>query len=171
MAFKASDFGKFVLSDPRAKRLTRRIAEVAADTTKTADEKFMFMLENIEGLDTTTARAFAEADSESKVLGLLGEASARLTTNPADVLLPTDIRDIRLSGYRAALDDAAKDRFGLYRNIRNSRWFETIPKAQVVIRGSGADKTEAVKTYARYLRGINFGDETPEFKSVMYKVS
>lgn len=171
MAFKASDFGKFVTSDPRAKRLTSRIVGIASDITKTTEEKTLFMLENIEGLDPVTARAFAEADSESKVFGLLGTASSRLTTNPADVLLPTDIRDIKMAQkFGVALDDAGKDRVGLYRNIRSSRWFETVPKSQVVIRGSGADKTEAIKTYARYLRGVKLGDETPEFKSIMAKV-
>jgi hypothetical protein len=171
MSFKASKFGQWATSDPRAKRLTARIVEVAGDTGKTAEEKTLFMLENIPGLDPVTARAFAEADDQAKVLGLLGTASARLTTNPADVLLPTDIRNIKMAQkYGVALDDAGKERAGLYRNIRSSRWFQTMPKGSVVITGTGADKKEAVLNYARYLRGAKYGDETPEFKAIMQKV-
>jgi hypothetical protein len=178
MAFQASKFGKWVLSDKRAQRLTARIVEVASDTTKSVQEKTIFMLENIQGLDPATAKAFAEADETGKVLGLLGTASARLTTNAADVLLPTNISDIRLSKrsnelltkFDGFMEDSLKERSPLYRNIRHSRWFETLPKGQVVVRGSGADKTEAIKTYARYLRGVKLGDETPEFKMIMAKV-
>jgi hypothetical protein len=166
MAFQSSKFGQWVLSDKRAINLTRRIVEVASDTAKTVEEKTLFMLENIQGLDPATAKAFAQADEEAKVLGLLGTASSRLTTNPADVLLPTDVRNIKLAGFA----EDFKERVPLYRNIRNSRWFETQPKNSVVIRGSGADKTAAIKTYARYLRGVKLGDETPEFKSIMAKV-
>jgi hypothetical protein len=166
MAFQASKFGQWALSDPRAKRLTSRIVEVASDTAKTVEEKTLFMLENIQGLDPVTAKAFAQADEEAKVLGLLGTASSRLTTNPADVLLPTDVRNIKLAGFA----EDFKERVPLYRNVRNSRWFQTQPKGSVVIRGSGADKTEAIKTYARYLRGVKLADDSPEFKSIMAKV-
>lgn len=169
-AFEASKFGKWVLSDNRAKRMVSRVVEVASDTTKTVEEKTLFMLENIDGLDPVTARAFAEADDEAKVLGLLGTASARLATNPADVLLPSDIRDIRLANWSAKLDDSAKDRYGLWRTVRNNRWFQTMPKGSVVINGSGADKKDAVISYARYLRGAGVGDDTQEFKTVMQKV-
>lgn len=168
--FGATKFGQWALTNPKAQRLTARIVETASDVTRTVEEKTLFMLENIEGLDPATARAFAEADTEGKVLGLLGTASARLANNAADVLLPTDIRDIRLAKFGAGLDDSIKDRVGLYRNVRNSRWFELQPKGSVVVRGSGADKTEAIKTYARYLRGVKLGDDTPEFKTIMAKV-
>jgi hypothetical protein len=170
IAFQASKFGKWATSDPRAKRLVGRIVEVASDAGKSVEEKTLFILENIPGLDPVTAKAFAEADDTAKVYGLLGTASARLTTNPADVLLPTDIRDIRLSKKSAEFFDDKKERFGLYRNFRNSRWWQTMPKSSVVINGTGADKTQAVQSYARYLRGAGFGDETDEFKTVMQKV-
>jgi hypothetical protein len=45
-----------------------------------------------------------------------------------------------------------------------------MPKGTVVINGTGADKTEAVKSYARYLRGSGFTDDSQEFKTVMQKV-
>lgn len=178
IAFQATKFGKWATSDPRAKRLTARIVEVASDAGKTVEEKTLFMLENIPGLDPAMARAFAEADQEAKVLGLLGTASARLTTNPADVLLPTDIRDIRLSRrsnellarFDGFMEDSLKERVGLYRSIRNNRWFQTMPKGTVVINGTGADKAQSVLNYARYLRGAGFADDTEEFKTVMQKV-
>ena len=170
MSFQASKFGQWATSDPRAKRLTSRIVEIASDASKTVEEKTVFMLENIPGLDVVTARAFAEADDQAKVLGLLGTASARLTTNPADVLLPTDIRDIKLARrLDPRFDDSVKERVGLYRNFRG-KWLQTMPKGTVVINGTGADKTEAVKSYARYLRGSGFADDSQEFKTVMQKV-
>jgi hypothetical protein len=169
ISFQASKFGQWVISDPRAKRLTSRIIEVASDAGKTVEEKTLFMLENIDGLDPVIARAFAEADDQAKVLGLLGTASARLTTNPADVLLPTDIRDIKLAQRLAPnFDDSVKERFGLYRNFRN-KWLETMPKGTVVINGTGADKKQSILNYARYLRGAGFADDTQEFKTVMEK--
>jgi len=170
MSFQASKFGQWATSDPRAKRLTSRIVEIASDSSKTVEEKTLFMLENIPGLDPVMARAFAEADDQAKVLGLLGTASARLTTNPADVLLPTDIRDIKLARrLDPRFDDSVKERVGLYRNFRG-KWLQTMPKGTVVINGTGADKTQAVMNYARYLRGSGFADDSQEFKTVMQKV-
>jgi hypothetical protein len=170
MSFQASKFGQWATSDPRAKRLTSRIVEIASDASKTVEEKTLFMLENIPGLDPVMARAFAEADDQAKVLGLLGTASARLTTNPADVLLPTDIRDIKLARrLDPRFDDSVKERVGLYRNFRG-KWLQTMPKGTVVINGTGADKTQAVMNYARYLRGSGFADDSQEFKTVMQKV-
>jgi hypothetical protein len=170
MSFQASKFGQWATSDPRAKRLTSRIVEIASDASKTVEEKTLFMLENIPGLDPVMARAFAEADDQAKVLGLLGTASARLTTNPADVLLPTDIRDIKLARrLDPRFDDSVKERVGLYRNFRG-KWLQTMPKGTVVINGTGADKTQAVMNYARYLRGSGLADDSQEFKTVMQKV-
>lgn len=172
MAFQASKFGQWVKSDARAQRLVRRVIENASDATKTVEEKSLFILESIPGLDLVTARAFAEADDEAKVLGLLGTASARLTTNPSDVLLPTDIRDIKLAkgfDWTRSLDDTVKERVGLYRTFRN-KWLQTMPKGTVVINGTGADKAQSALNYARYLRGVGFSDETPEFKTIMQKV-
>ena len=170
MSFQASKFGQWATSDPRAKRLTSRIVEIASDASKTVEEKTLFMLENIPGLDPVMARAFAEADDQAKVLGLLGTASARLTTNPADVLLPTDIRDIKLARrLDPRFDDSVKERVGLYKNFRG-KWLQTMPKGTVVINGTGADKTQAVMNYARYLRGSGFADDSQEFKTVMQKV-
>jgi hypothetical protein len=169
IAFQASKFGKWVTSDSRAQRLVTRIVEVSSDAAKSVEEKTLFMLENIPGLDPATARAFAEADDTAKVYGLLGTVSARLATNPSDVLLPTDIRDIDLARFSKGWDDGIKERVGFYRTFRN-KWLQTMPKGSVVINGTGADKTEAVKSYARYMRGAGLIDETPEFKTVMQKV-
>lgn len=186
--FEATKFSKWALSDPRSKRLISRVVANATDATKSAEEKTLFILENIKGLDVVAAKAFSEADEEAKVLGILGSAAARLATNPADVLLPTDIRDIRLakagiSGQAARVAeklgagqetiswlDESPQRIALYRNIRNSRWFATMPKNSVIFAGTGEEKAQAVKTYANYFRGIKLGDETPEFKNVMQKV-
>jgi hypothetical protein len=170
IAFKASDFGKFVTTDNRAIRMVNRIVETAKDTNKTVEQKSLYFLENIKGIDPVTAKAFAEADDEAKVLGILGTASARLSNNPDDILLSKNIMDYRLSKWQTGVLDTAKERVPLYRSIRNSKWFATMPQGTVVINGSGLDKSKSITTYANYLRGIGLNDETDEFKTVMDKV-
>ena len=170
LAFQATDFGKFVTNDSRAKRFTARLVENATDTTKSVEEKTLYILENWKGITPTKAREFAEATDETQVLGLLGEASARLSNNTDDLLMTRDIRDIKMARKSTELDDSFKERMPLYRNLRNSRWIETMPKGSVVINGTGQDKTEAVLSYARYLRGNKIADDSQEFKDVMGKV-
>jgi RimJ/RimL family protein N-acetyltransferase len=170
IAFQASDFGQFVLNDPRAQRLTARLVENAADTTKTVEEKTLFIIENWKGISPAKAKEFAEATDEAQVLGLLGEASARLSNNTDDLLMSKDIRDIRLAKKSAELSDEITERSPVFRSIRNSRWFEKMPKGSVVINGTGQEKTQAILSYARYLRGVGLSDETPEFKKVMEQV-
>jgi hypothetical protein len=170
IAFKASDFGKFVTTDNRAIRMVNRIVETAKDTNKTVEQKSLYFIENIKGIDPVTAKAFAEADDEAKVLGILGTASARLNNSPDDILLSKNIMDYRLSKWQTGVLDTAKERVPLYRSIRNSKWFATMPQGTVVINGSGLDKSKSITTYANYLRGIGLNDETDEFKTVMDKV-
>jgi hypothetical protein len=168
ISFQATDFGKFVTNDKRAKRFTERLVNNANDTTKSVEEKTLFILENWKGITPTKAKEFAEATDEAQVLGLLGEASARLSNNADDLLMTRDIRDIKMARKTADLDDSFKERIPGYRNM--SRWFETMPEGSVVINGTGQDKTKAVLSYARYLRGLGISDETPEFKDVMQRV-
>jgi hypothetical protein len=170
LIFQASDFGRFVLNDPRAQRFTSRLVENASDTAKSVEEKTLFVMENWPGISPVKAREFAEATDETQILGLLGEASARLSGNPDDILLPRDIRDVRLAKRTAELSDDLKERVPLWRGLRNSKWFETMPKGSVVINGTSQDKRDAVLSYARYLRGVGLSDETPEFKTAMQKV-
>ena len=169
IAFQASDFGKFVTTDSRAVRMTNRIIEVAKDTGRTQQQKALYFVENIKGIDPATAKAFAEADDEAKVLGILGTASARLSNNPDDILLSKNIMDYKLGKWTSNLD-TVKERVPLYRSVRNSKWFATMPAGSVVINGSGLDKSKAITTYANYLRGIGLADSTDEFKTVMDKV-
>lgn len=168
LAFQASDFGKFVTNDSRAKNFTKRLVKNANDTTKSVEEKTLYILENWKGITPTKAKEFAEATDEAQVLGLLGEASARLSNNTDDLLMTRDIRDIKMARKTADLDDAAKERIPGYRSL--SRWFETMPQGTVVINGTGQDKTQAVLSYARYLRGNKIMDDSQEFKDVMQKV-
>jgi hypothetical protein len=170
IAFQASEFGKFVTTDNRAIRMVNRIVETAKDTGRTVEQKTLYFLENIKGIDPVTAKAFAEADDEAKVLGILGTASARLSNNPDDILLSKNIMDYRLAKPMAGVLDTARERLPLYRSIRNSKWFATMPQGTVVVNGSGLDKSKAITTYANYLRGIGLNDETDQFKIVMTKV-
>ena len=180
IAFQASEFGKFVTTDNRAIRMVNRIVETAKDTAKTVEEKTLYFLENIKGIDPVTAKAFAEADDEAKVLGLLGTASARLSNNPDDILLSKNIMDYKLGKWSVKDTqignwvsnslDPVKERLPLYRSVRNSKWFATMPAGSVVLNGSGLDKSKAIVTYANYFRGIGLGDDTDQFKTVMNKV-
>ena len=169
IAFQASEFGKFITTDNRAVRMVNRVVEVANDAGKTVEEKTLYFLENIKGIDPITAKAFAEADDEAKVLGILGTASSRLSNNPDDILLSKNITDYKLGKWTSSLD-GVKERVPLYRSIRNSKWFATMPQGTVVINGSGLDKSKAITTYANYLRGIGLNDGTDQFKTVMNKV-
>ena len=180
IAFQASEFGKFVTTDNRAIRMVNRIVETAKDTSKTVEQKALYFVENIKGIDPVTAKAFAEADDEAKVLGILGTASARLSNNPDDILLSKNImdyklgkfsvKDTKIGSWTSNVLDPVKERVPLYRSMRNSKWFATMPAGTVVVNGSGLDKSKAITTYANYLRGIGLGDETDQFKTVMDKV-
>lgn len=169
-SFQQSDFAKFVLNDTRAQRFRKRLLENATNTSKTVEEKTLFVMENWPGISPAKAREFAEAADDNQILGLLGEASARITNNPDDILLPQDIRDVRLARGLPEFLDGIKERSPIARGISLSRYFQTMPKGSVVINGTGAEKREAVLSYARYLRGVGLSDETNEFKEVMQKV-
>lgn len=170
IAFRGTDFYKFVTTDRRAVRLVERMTSVASDTAKTVEQKTLWFLENIEGIDPVTAKAFGEAADEQQVLGILGSASARLTNNPNDLLLPADIREFRQGKMLTGVFDTARERVPVYSTLRNNRYMAEMPKQSVVINGSGAEKAQSIKSYANYLRGIGLGDETDQFKNVMDKV-
>lgn len=169
IAFQGSKFGQFILNDSRAKRFTRRLVENATDESKTVTEKTFFVLENWPGISPAKAKEFAEAADEGQIIGLLGEASARLSNDATDILLPQDIRDVRLARKSAEFLDN-RERTPVFRNIRNSKWFSNLPKGSVVINGTGQEKRDAVITYANYMRGVGLGDDTQQFKEVMEKV-
>jgi hypothetical protein len=172
IAFRQSAFGKFVTQDKRAVRLTERLAAIGADTTATPEMKTLRILTEFgDSIDPTTARRFAEADTVQKVQGLLGEASSRLAQNPDDILLPRDIRDIRLANrFGPAIDDAVSERIPLYRSMRNSKWWQNVPKGSVVVNGTGRDKTQAIRTYSNYLKGIGVDEASETYTKTMSQV-
>lgn len=166
--FNQSKFGKWVQSNPGAQRVSQWVSSIAADTTKTVETKTRILLETIDGLSPEVAREFAQADTQEKVWGVLGQASARLANNPDDVLMPKDIRDIYgARPVQAWLDDTLGDRVPFFRAGRKSKLFAEMPDQQVIINGSGLDKTKTVKTAANYLRGVGIADNTDEFNSLM----
>lgn len=167
MAFNASKFGTWVRTDKRAVRLTKQIADLAADTTKTVDDKVLDVLEKFNySISPDIARRFAEADDITKVEGLLGQASSRLTNSVDEVLLPKDVRDIRGATW---LEDKT-ERVPLFRSVRNNRFFATMPKNTVVINGSGLDKAQAIRNYSNYLKGVGIAAGSDEYTNVMRKV-
>jgi hypothetical protein len=172
IAFRQSAFGKFVTQDKRAVRLTERLAAIGADTRATPEMKTLRILTEFgDSIDPTTARRFAEADTVQKVQGLLGEASSRLAQNPDDILLPRDIRDIRLANrFGPAIDDAVSERIPLYRSMRNSKWWQNVPKGSVVVNGTGRDKTQAIRTYSNYLKGIGIDEASKTYTNTMSQV-
>jgi len=172
IAFRQSAFGKFVTQDKRAVRLTERLAAIGADTRATPEMKTLRILTEFgDSIDPTTARRFAEADTVQKVQGLLGEASSRLAQNPDDILLPRDIRDIRLANrFGPAIDDAITERVPLYRSMRNSKWWQSVPKGSVVVNGTGRDKTQAIRTYSNYLKGIGIDEASETYTNTMSQV-
>jgi hypothetical protein len=184
-AFDGSKFGQFITQDPRAVRLTERLAAIGADTTKDVYLKTLNILTEFgDNISPEIAQKFAQADSVDKVKGLLGEASARLKINPEDLMLPKDIRDFSLA--KATAGDIAKklgatdelgsvidditERVPLYRSIRNSRWFTSIPKSTVVVGGTGIDRSTSIRTYSNYLIGAGIKQNTEQYNNVMNQV-
>lgn len=171
LAFTQSKFGKWVSTDRRAVRLTNRIAEIAANQSDTLEAKTQKILENFNySISPEIAAEFAKADDVGKVQGLLGAASGKLASNPDEILLPSDVRDLRLSKIKAGVFDDVAERFPVLNGVRNNRYFSTMPKGSVVINGTGLDRAEAIKHYSNYLKGIGIGVNTPEYRNVMDNV-
>lgn len=171
LAFTQSKFGKWVSTDRRAVRLTNRIAEIAANQSDTLEAKTQKILENFNySISPEIAAEFAKADEVGKVQGILGAASAKLASNPDEILLPSDVRDLRLSKIKSNLFDDAAERFPLLNGLRNNRYFSMMPKGSVVVNGSGLDRAEAIKNYSNYLKGIGIGVNSPEYRNVMDNV-
>ena len=168
--FNQSKFGQWVNTNRRAQRLVRRIGEIAADDTVDVNTRQLRVLEAFDyKMDPALARMFAEAGDETQVKALLGEASAKLAGG-RDVLLPSDVRDIKLSRAMNEFLDTATERVPFARSIRNSRWLSQTPKGEVVINGTGLDKAEGVKSYTNYLRGIGYADDTEVFQRFVPKI-
>ena len=168
IAFEQSKFGKWVTTHPGAVRVTEWIAGVGADTTKSVETKTRIILENIDGLSPDVAKEFAQANTVQKVQGVLGEASARLANNPDDILLPKDIRKVSAAGViKPWLDDTISERIPFYRSMRHGRLFSEMPEQQLIINGSGLDKSKAVKTFGNYLKGTGFAEDSAEYTDVM----
>lgn len=169
IAFNQSKFGQWVTTNKRAQFLTNNIVRIASDPNRTIQQKTLDIIESFPSntMDPQTARAFAEADTVGKVHGLLGEASARLSQEADRVLLPKDVRDIELAKKYSRVFDDGIQRVPLYRSMRNSKFFATMPKATVVINGSDMDKTEAIRNYSNYLKGIGIGPDSDDYNRVM----
>jgi len=171
IAFKATQFGKWVTSDKRAVRLTGQIVDIAKNADLSDEQKVLSLLEKFDyNISPQIASEFAKADDGLKVQGLLGEASSRLQGTPDEILLPKDVREIRGATATSAWLDEKAERVPLFRNVRNNRFFSQVPKNQVVINGSGIDKAQAIKNYSNYMKGIGFGPDSDEYKNVMDQV-
>lgn len=185
LAFNRSKFGQFINSDKRAIRLTTRLAEIGANTSKSLELRTEEILSEFKDkISPEIARRFAQADSPDKVKGLLGEAAARLTKDPNEIMLPQDIRDFSLA--KASLGDVAQklgateglgtsiddlsERVPLFRNIRNSKWFTTVPEGTVVVGGTGLDRSKSIRTYSNYLIGAGIKKGSEQYDTVMTKV-
>lgn len=168
IAFEQSKFGKWVTTHPGAVRVTEWVAGIASDTTTTLETKTRIILENIDGLSPDVAKEFAQSNTVQKVQGVLGEASAKLANNPDDVLLPKDIRKVSAAGViKPWLDDNIAERIPFYRSIRNGRILSDVPEQSLIINGSGLDKSKAVRTFANYLKGTGFAEDSPEYIDMM----
>ena len=183
--FDASKFGQFVTQDPRAVRLTERLAAIGADTQKNGYLKALdIMTEFGDSISPEIAIKFSQADDVDKVKGLLAEASARLSKDPNEIMMSKDIRDFRLGkatagdiakklgaseGFGSTIDDIS-ERVPLFRNIRNSKWFTELPEGSVVVGGAGLDRTKAVRTYSNYIIGAGIKKGSEGYDNLMYEV-
>ena len=177
ISFRESDYFAWFERNSKAVRLSQRLADHAAtatnniadrglDTTEAAIERgkaaYKIMSDFRGKIDPETAKRLAEADSPLKIKAIIGEAAARLSANPEDVLIPKQIGAIKGTRATFAARELARERIPVYRTLRNSRWFTEIPTEKAIIYGSGLDKTKSVETYANYLRGIRIHTEATE---------
>lgn len=185
VAFDSSKFGQFITSDARAVRMTERLAAIGADETRTLEQKKLDILDAFnDNISPEIAEHFAKAKTVDEVKGLLGEASIRLGKDPAESLIARDIRDFKLakanigdvaqklgasSEFAASLQETA-ERVPLFRSIRNSKWFTSLPKGTVVMNGTGMDKTLSIRTYSNYLIGVGISKGSTEYEELMQKV-
>ena len=174
--FDGSKFGKFITQDPRAVRLTERLAK----TKSTLD----VLTEFGDSISPEIAERFAQADTVDKVKGLLAEASARLQKDPNEIMMTKDIRDFSMGkatlgdiaqkvgaseGLGSTIDDIT-ERVSLFRNIRNSKWFTEMPEGTVVVGGAGLDRTKAIRSYSNYLIGAGIKKDSDQYLKVMNTV-
>ena len=177
IGFFNTKFGQWVTSNSKAVRyathnadraaeISRQVADGTIDVTVAAQKRGFLAFKLIEEfggkIDETTALRMAEADTVLKQQGILGEAAARLEGNVSSTLLPKQIGEVATTGATYAVRQAARERVPLYRNIRNSRWFATMPKGAVIMNGSGLDRAKSILNYSNYLRGIKLDKELPQ---------
>jgi hypothetical protein len=177
ISFRESDYFAWFERNSKAVRLSERLADHAAtatkniadrglDTKKAAIERgkaaYKIMSDFRGKIDPETAKRLAEADSPLKIKAIIGEAAARLSANPEDVLIPKQIGSIKGTGATFAARELARERIPVYRTLRNSRWFTEIPTERAIIDGSGLDRAKSVETYANFLRGLKIHTELPE---------
>ena len=177
ISFRESDYFAWFERNSKAVRLSQRLADHAStatkniadrglDTTEAAIERgkaaYKIMSDFRGKIDPETAKRLAEADSPLKIKAIIGEASARLSANSADVLIPKQIGSIKGTRATFAARELASERVPLYRTLRNSRWFTQIPTERAIIDGSGLDRAKSVETYANFLRGLKIHTALPE---------
>ena len=177
ISFRESEYFAWFERNSKAVRLSQRLADHAATATKNiadrglVDEKaaiergkaaYKIMSDFRGKIDPETAKRLAEADSPLKIKAIIGEASARLSANSENVLIPKQIGSIKGTRATFAARELARERVPLYRTLRNSRWFTEIPTERAIIDGSGLDRAKSVETYANFLRGLRIHTALPE---------
>ena len=171
-AFVGSKFFQWFESSDKARRLSERIsgyAKAASDNlvvqaqngTMTAESARLergkaaakIMADFKYKIDPEVAMQLAEADEAVKIKAVIGRASAVLDPRTEQSFFPKLIGDVRGVGATSAIRELARERVPLYRTIRNSRWWSSIPTEQAIVNGTSIDRSNAVKTYSRYLEG------------------
>lgn len=172
-AFVGSKFFQWFESSDKARRLSERIsgyAKTASDNlvvqaqngTMTAESARLergkaaakIMADFKYKIDPEVAMQLAEADETVKIKAVIGRASAVLDPRTEQSFFPKLIGDVRGVGATSAIRELARERVPLYRTIRNSRWWSSIPTEQAIVNGTSIDRSNAVKTYSRYLEGL-----------------
>jgi hypothetical protein len=183
ISFVDSDYFRWFDKNNKARRLTERFAGYAAEATQKSvglkDEAAeiergkaaLKIIQDFRGrIDGETAMRLAAADDPLKVKAVLAEAAAQLGRETNSVLLPRQIGDIRGAGATYAARELARERVPLWRNIRNSSWWEQIPVEGAIVNGSSLDRVKAIRTMDQWLRGIGYHTEkADEYENFMGK--
>jgi hypothetical protein len=172
-AFVGSKYFQWFETNDKARRLTERISSYA----KTASDNLVIQAQNgtmtsssaqLERgkaaakimadfkyrIDPEVAMRLAEADESVKIKAIIGQASAALDPRTQQSFFPKLIGEVKGVGATSAIRELARERVPLYRTIRNGRWWSSIPTEQAIVNGTSIDRSNAVKTYSRYLEGV-----------------
>lgn len=147
IAWNGSKFRQFMATDARAKALVGRLVE-NEDAFDILSRLFDYKI------DPDIAVKLADAKDTEQVMALIGSQANRME-QAGRSLLPEFVTELPGAQRREFL----RERLPGYNSWRNSRLLTEVPNVQL-INGSTADRANAVKSYANWMKTAGIDTET-----------